>query len=200
MKQPKVFGIGFHKTGTTSLAAALSELGYRVTGPDWVDEPRIGERVRELAFAAVERFDAFQDNPWPLLYPELDERYPGSRFVLTLRDTEAWISSLKRHFGTGETPMRRWIYGHGSPVGHEDVYVARYEAHNAEVLDYFRDRAGDLLVMDITRGDGWEKLCPFLGLDIPDRPFPHSNRASKREWQARKRTVRDRIRELLTGD
>jgi Sulfotransferase domain len=29
--------------------------------------------------------------------------------------------------------------------------------------------------MDITNGDGWDKLCPFLGLDIPDTPFPKSN-------------------------
>ncbi|HEX8335676.1 MAG TPA: sulfotransferase [Pyrinomonadaceae bacterium] len=36
-----------------------------------------------------------------------------------------------------------------------------------------------LLVMDITAGDGWEVLCPFLGVEIPDRPFPHENRTRR---------------------
>ena len=30
-----------------------------------------------------------------------------------------------------------------------------------------------LLVIDITKGDGWQKLCPFLGVDVVATPFPH---------------------------
>src|SRR5215472_9937783 len=44
LMKTKVFGIGFHKTATTSLAKALSYLGYRVTGPNWVDNPNPAER------------------------------------------------------------------------------------------------------------------------------------------------------------
>jgi hypothetical protein len=196
MIEPKVFGIGFHKTATTSLAAALTTLGYRVTGPDWVSEPDIEHRAHDLAIEAAERFDGFQDNPWPLLYRDLDQRFPGSRFVLTVRETEPWIRSVVRHFGTGETPMRRWIYGFGSPVGHEDVYVERYERHNREVRDYFRERPDDLLEMDITQGDAWEKLCPFLGVPVPQADFPHRNRMTARERAARKDTLKSRIRSL----
>jgi hypothetical protein len=29
--------------------------------------------------------------------------------------------------------------------------------------------------MDITAGDGWEKLCGFLGMPVPDAPFPHEH-------------------------
>jgi hypothetical protein len=177
----KVFGIGFHKTGTKSLARALRQLGYRVTGSNWVHEPDIGRRVHRLAFELAERFDAFQDNPWPLLYRELDLRFPGSRFILTLRPAEAWIRSVVRHFGAESTPMRQWIYGAGSPLGNEEIYLERYARHNREVLEYFRDRPGDLLVLHITDGEGWEKLCPFLGLAVPAVPFPHLNRSETRE-------------------
>jgi hypothetical protein len=49
----KVFCIGFHKTGTTSLRVALELLGYRVTGPNGVQDPDIGKNVHELAYSLV---------------------------------------------------------------------------------------------------------------------------------------------------
>lgn len=184
----KVFCIGFHKTGTTSLAKALKELGYTVTGPNAVRDPNISQNVYDVAFPLVEKFDAFQDNPWPLLFRELDERYPNSKFILTVRRPEDWIRSQVKHFGTDVTPMRQWIYGVGSPEGNEAVYVERFELHNREVLSYFQDRSDDLLVMDLAAGDGWEKLCPFLGKEIPEISFPHANKAEDRSgsrWRRR---------------
>jgi hypothetical protein len=177
----KVFGIGFHKTGTTSLADALSHLGYRITGPNEVDNPNIAQEVYELAFDLANRFDAFQDNPWPVLYRELDERFPGSKFILTLRPTHDWIRSMVNHFNEDETPMRKWIYGVGCPKGNEDIYIARYERHNREVMDYFKNRRQQFLFLNITAGEGWAKLCPFLGEPIPAIPFPCSNPAPVRE-------------------
>jgi len=178
--KPKVFGIGFHKTGTSSLAAALQYMGYRVTGPNAVHNPEIAKQVYSIAFELVEQFDAFQDNPWPLLYRELDHQYPGSRFILTVRPTAAWIRSVVSHFGQQSTPMRQWIYGLGSPEGNEAVYVSRYEKHNLEVLNYFSARPNDLLVLKITEGEGWEKLCPFLDSPVINQPFPHENKQSSR--------------------
>ena len=175
--KPKVFCIGFHKTGTTSLELALKKLGYRVTGSFGTKDPDIANKLHEMAYARVANFDAFEDNPWPLLYKELDERFPRSKFILTRRPTDAWIRSQVKDFALTETPMRRWIYGEsaGCPEGNESTYIARYERHNKEVLEYFADRPDDLLVFDLPKGDGWDKLCPFLGHDIPDEPFPHVN-------------------------
>jgi hypothetical protein len=176
----KVFCIGFHKTGTTSLETALTKLGYKVTGCFGTKDPDIANKVHEMAYAKVDKFDAFQDNPWPILYRELDERFPGSKFILTRRPTESWINSQVKDFATAETPMRRWIYGDnaGCPAGNEEIYKARYERHNREVQEYFADRPDDLLVIDLPNDDGWSRLCPFLGHPVPDEPFPHSNKAS----------------------
>src|SRR5210317_30486 len=159
--KPKVFSIGFHKTGTTSLEIALRKLGYRVRGCFGTKDPDIADKVFDMAFAMVADYDAFEDNPWPVLYRELDERFPGSKFILTRRPADAWIRSQVKDFATTETPMRGWIYGEnaGCPEGNEDVYVARYERHNREVLEYFKDRPDDLLVFDLPAGDGWDKLC-----------------------------------------
>jgi hypothetical protein len=179
--KPKVFCIGFHKTGTKSIAVALQHLGYRVTGPNGLNDPRIEVNVIAMADGLVSQYDAFQDNPWPIIYRELDVKYPGSKFVLLLRDSDAWIRSLVRHFGRTETPMRKWIYGLGCPEGNEDIYVRRFEIHNTEVMNHFEHRPQDLLILDLAKGNGWELLCPFLGADIPDVPFPHANQASDRE-------------------
>ncbi|MBF2758887.1 MAG: hypothetical protein ISN28_01250 [Ectothiorhodospiraceae bacterium AqS1] len=172
----KVFGIGFHKTGTTSLAEALRLLGYRVTGPNGAHDPQIANNVLRLIDDLVPRYDAFQDNPWPIVYQELDKRYPGSKFILTVRDPESWIRSQVGYFGDRKTPMREWIYGVGCPLGNEGIYLERYRAHNEDVLEYFRDRPQDFIRLDITAGEGWEGLCEFLGKGIPDMPFPHRNR------------------------
>ena len=113
----KVFCIGFHKTGTTSLGVALRRLGYRVTGPNGVKDRKISENVFPMAHDLVKKYDAFQDNPWPIIYKEMDAAYPGSKFILLERNPESWIRSQVKHFGRRNTPMRKWIYGVGCPQG-----------------------------------------------------------------------------------
>ena len=185
MSRSKIFGIGFHKTATSSLAAALRHLGLRVTGPNGVRNPRITQELYQITSKLVEQYDAFQDNPWPIIYQELDHNYANSKFILTIRPTEEWIQSVVRHFGRESTPMREWIYGVGYPKGNEQTYISRYERHNREVLAYFENRANDLLVLRITEGEGWAKLCNFLALPVPSMPFPHANEASERERKKR---------------
>jgi hypothetical protein len=53
--------------------------------------------------------------------------------------------------------------------------LAAYRRHNFSVLDFFDDRPDRLLVMDMSRGDGWNKLAPFLNRPTPNTPYPHTN-------------------------
>ena len=117
MNEKKVFVIGFPKTGTTSLQSALTTLGYKVKGEFGMKDPNISRKVYEMAFRFVEQYDAFEDNPWCVIFKELDKKYPGSKFILTLRPTEPWIKSQVDHFGTTTLPIREWIYGVGYPKG-----------------------------------------------------------------------------------
>ena len=173
----KVFCIGFHKTGTTSMHRALDHLGYRVCGVRKDLEHSVASGDLGRLFEVVDRFDAFEDNPWPLVFRELDAAYPGSRFVLTRRDVRDWFASVVNHFGAVSRPMRELIYGPGAgaPLGHEAAYVARHLRHIEEVRAWFAGR-DDLLELDLGAGDGWEKLCRFLELPPPHGAFPHSNR------------------------
>jgi hypothetical protein len=191
----KVFGIGFHKTGTTSLRDALRLLGYRVTGPNAVHEQQLAD-LSSWAAELAEHYDGFQDDPWPLLFREMDQRFPGSKFVLTVRNPDDWYKSVLRHFGDKNTFMRKFIYGIGHPRHNEHVYKTRVQAHNRDVMDYFASRPNDLLVMDLTNGDGWDKLCPFLGHRAPQARFPHANSGMPSWLRRSRRRVRLLRRQL----
>lgn len=176
----KIFCIGFHKTGTKSIGAALAMLGYRVCGPVGVNNPDIAHRWPDVITPMLEQYDAFQDNPWPILFQSLDQYRPDSKFILTYRPEHLWWDSILAHFGTHTTPMREWIYGEGAPAGHEQIYRQRYREHNQAVLSYFKSRPQDLLALDITAGCEWRPLCQFLGVSEPKEPFPFINQRTRR--------------------
>lgn len=201
LRTPKIFCIGFQKTGTSSLGDALRHLGYSVIGGRGTYDPNIAQTATRWVDRYLPRHDAFRDNPWAILYEYLDRKCPGSRFILTQRDSASWIASVVGSFEKKRpTPMRQWIHGHASPIGHEDSYVARYEQHNADVLEYFAGRGQDLLVMELAKGDNWEKLCRFLQVDIvQDLPFPRRNALEdkkKLSFKARRylRKIRRRLK------
>ncbi len=174
----KVFGIGFQKTGTTTLKFALYALGYDVKGGGFELVPELRKGNLAPAFEIVDQFDAFEDHPWPNLYRELDTYAPGSKFILTVRDEESWLKSVVNHFGFVPDIMQKYTYGVGFPAGYEDVFLDRYRSHNAEVRAHFADRPDDLLELNLFEEAGWDALCAFLGKPVPDEPFPHLNKGS----------------------
>lgn len=196
----KVFGIGFHRTGTTTLNECLKSLGFSHKGYDLdllrkVDRGEL-EEVRRVA----DRYECFDDWPWPLIFRSLDEWYPDAKFILTTRKSpEVWLDSVKRHAKTtGPTESRQIIYGHPRVEGHEDVYLERYRRHNQEVREYFSDRPDDLLEICWETGSDWEDLCTFLDMEVPDRPLPHANKSTllqhltmaHKRWQ---RLIREKL-------
>ena len=201
----KIFGIGFQKTGTASLAQALRLLGFEVAhgivinGPKGVtiEPPVTTEKILPLALARAREVDAVCDNPFPLLYRELDAAFPGAKFILTTRETHDWLKSMQRHFGERESDAMRWIYGVSRPKGHEAHCMRIYDNHNRAVRAYFAHRPNDLLQMDFGTGEGWKRLCAFLDRPIPSAAFPHDNTAEEREhkrnsiWRKFKAAIRN---------
>lgn len=183
-RRPKVFCIGFQKTGTTSLYGALTTLGYRtaaVVGRD-LSASQLQDRGAALCIETMADYDAAQDMPWPLFFRQLDAAFPGSKFILTVREPESWYRSIDAHFGAEPTAMGAFTYGDdaAAPTGARDRYIATYTAHNETVRSYFADRPDDFLEMDLARGDGWAALCGFLECDLPAAPFPVRNRREDR--------------------
>ena len=97
----KIFCIGYNKTGTTTLEWILKALGYKL--PNQLEqEMRIVKQLylgNFLPFTEFcDQYDAFQDMPFSqgVVYAQADCLFPGSKFILTVRDPNEWYESLVR--------------------------------------------------------------------------------------------------------
>ncbi|MBZ0171857.1 MAG: hypothetical protein K8E66_05710, partial [Phycisphaerales bacterium] len=172
-----VWVVGLNRTGTTSLAHALCRLGY----PN-LHYPNASFMIRGDR-SIFREWRGGSDIPVAAFYQKLDEDYPASKFILSTRDQGSWLRSVISHFErvprdldqTDSGLIRKKVYGHVRPT--PEQFSAAWDRHHAAVRAYFRVRPNDLIEMDITRGDGWARLCPFLGVPVPADPYPNANRS-----------------------
>ena len=183
----RVFGVGLQKTATTSLDRAFGILGLDHLHWGTGEAPRVWREMTSTGRSStLEKFYALSDLPIPLLYQELDRGYPGSKFILTIRDEGKWLSSVEKLWDYRFNPTR-WIWEvfpfshhihtvlYGRRTFDREIFLARYRRHNSDVREYFRDRPEDLLVMDMDAGAGWEELCGFLKVSVPAVGYPRGN-------------------------
>jgi hypothetical protein len=161
------------------LCEALKTLGYSA-----VKYPRTIECIGA-------DFDAAVDITVVAWMEELDRRWPGAKWVLTIRDESAWVDSCREYFSRPVEKLhspeaisfmravRQDVYGVAD--FDEERWIESYRHHSARIRTMLAHRPGDLLAFDVTQKDAWGILCSFLGLPVPSIPFPHLNR---RRWQA----------------
>jgi len=192
----KVFGIGLSRTGTTSLTQALNILGYKAIHFPHDDVTR-AELYRffavgsgRLSLALLQEANAITDTPVCCVFKALDQAYPGSQFILTVREKHAWLTSCRSFWLEQVEPYcrekpERWLAQylrviHERLYGRQDyepeTFSKAYDTYTAEVKEYFRERPQDLLILDICAGEDWSQLAPFLEVPIPETPFPWENR------------------------
>ena len=177
-----IFCVGLEKTGTTSLASALDHLNFTVWrsapvsgGRFSVNNPNIAADALPECLNRIEAGNVFIQQPWAWLWEEWADRFPTARFILTVRDEDDWWRSNLTYFANRGTEMRRWVYGHPAPRGHEAAYRKVFRTHNQKVRERF---AGSprFLELDVCAGDGWKKLCPFVDRPVLEGVFPHMNK------------------------
>ena len=174
MVTQKIFGIGLSKTGTNTLCRALEILGYSA-------------KHAPHSFEEVARHDVAANNFVADHFEELDRRHPGSRFIYTVRERDAWLGSFRHHWWRkgksaqlranpkGKVSMRRLYQTERFDAALLDD---SYDRHDRRVLSYFQDRPDDLLTIDLCApGEKWPALCGFVGRPLPETPFPHKNAA-----------------------
>lgn len=192
--KPKIFGIGLSKTGTSSLAAALTTLGFSTL--DWMN-PLTCELFSE---DDLHLFDAFTDTPVTACMEFLYHLFPASKFLYTIRSIDDWEKSItdhvRRHFGytdfakAKEAMQRRDAFHQGLRFSnlHRSLYFNHgsyrdaFRAHDQRVREFFRNKPPNrFLEFNIFAGHGWQELCAFTGNAVPVEPFPWMNRRPDRQ-------------------
>ncbi|MEE4362186.1 MAG: sulfotransferase family protein [Pseudomonadales bacterium] len=194
----KVIGAGFGRTGTASLKIALETL---LQAPCYHMSEVLGNagHVDLWLDAAAGRpdwnaifgnFASTVDFPASNYWRELADAYPEAKVILSVRDAERWFESTQDTIfsktlqdiqaGTRWGRMcKATIDDHlGGDLNDKDAVIAAFHAHSARVQDAF----GPERLLVFQASDGWAPLCGFLGVPVPDSPYPHVN--SKEEFDA----------------
>ena len=185
-----VVGAGFGRTGTLSLKLALEQLGFapchhmvEVFGnpdqaPVWHKAAR-GEKVDWDALLAGYR--ASVDWPSCHFWREL-AAHPDAKVILSTAIRNAGTKHFETIFRVMENPPprgERTVLGMAKYIVREKTFGGRTEAHVLDVLarheaEVKRMIAPErLLVFDVA--EGWEPLCRFLGVAVPEGAFPRTN-------------------------
>ncbi|KAI1334585.1 P-loop containing nucleoside triphosphate hydrolase protein [Xylariaceae sp. FL0016] len=133
------------------------------------------------------------------LIDEIVAAYPDAQFILTVREPETWAKSIWNTIGkldeaSTSFPLAfikrfdkanlafcdlvnlifgRITGGHGRTDAGYQHAMAEFQRHNEKAKSMIPPE--QLLVVKLEDGLGWEQICPFLGVDIPDTPYPRQN-------------------------
>ena len=153
-------------------------------------------------------YDACLDFPGCLFWKDLHEAYPEAKVILTYRDADSWLRSMQYsifHFldwkmwhlwrivDYRETrPMLAMLetgFGIFCNNNYGDRCKQAYRNHNELV----RKTIPKEQLLEVELGQGWGPLCEFLGLPVPDTPYPHKNTSDN----FRKVTEEERTKSLF---
>ncbi|KAI5921445.1 P-loop containing nucleoside triphosphate hydrolase protein [Camillea tinctor] len=143
-------------------------------------------------------YDIIIEMPFFMIHSVV-KAYPDAKFLLTERDPEKWATSYINTVGKIQTlfssfpfsllslfddyacrmkefGMRMTRYctnGYGiTPEGRASL-VENYKDYIAEVKRIVPPE--QLKVCKLEDGFGWEQICPYIGVPVPDMPWPSLN-------------------------
>jgi len=216
----QVIGAGFGRTGTLSLKAALERLGFAKCHHMFEVGQDPAQQSYWLAISRGERvdwddvFEGYQsscDFPSCVYWEELHRHFPDSKVILSTRDPEKWYQSAADTIYAISTSLPTWIPSKQARGLREmvlgivwnGVFDGRFE-DKEYALSVFRDHEKHvkdsvaperLLIFEAK--DGWEPLCRFLGVPVPDEPFPNLNDTASIQHIARRMKMLSRLPWLL---
>ncbi|KAL0084759.1 P-loop containing nucleoside triphosphate hydrolase protein [Phycomyces blakesleeanus] len=199
----KIIGAGYGRTGTNSLRLALETLGYRTHHMsqlmgDSVQDPFVWQRAYDNPGSHPDewesvygKYDAAIDWPTVTVYEQLLKKYPDAKVILTVRSAESWYKSMcntifkffeddtKQHpeHITNVITFQRstmfdgYIKGDLSKIKNKEELCWIFDEHIKRVKALVPPE--NLLVLEL--GEGWSRLCEFLGCPVPEIPYPNTN-------------------------
>jgi len=196
----QVIGSGFGRTGTKSLKTALEILGV---GPCYHMEEVLKRPSHIKAWYNISRdqpadwatlFQGFKsavDFPASIFYKELLAAYPEAKVIHTVRDPARWYDSTYETIYNASALFPLWLRKIIPTISYfskmerrliwERLFEGRFEDRQ-RTLEFFEAYTNEvkksvpaeqLLIFSVK--EGWEPLCTFLDLPVPDVPFPFVN-------------------------
>src|SRR5699024_3030525 len=115
---------------------------------------------------------------------------------------EQWYNSVTKfhakRFGKGSVPTKEdlqeaqyvwkgWMWEcnrimYNTPeddVYNKKILIKTYTAYNEAVKKYFKNRPNDLLTINLSEEQSYQKLMQFLEIDSPFSDFPWENKTEK---------------------
>lgn len=195
----KVIGAGLGRTGTYALKHALEQIGY---GPCYhmaevIMNPQRRAQWEAIAAGKTPDWDAMFEGysasvDWPACnyYREIMVHYPDAKIILTSRPADVWYDSASvtiftdkvRGFG-GAMLDALFRDSLGADLSDRAAVTAAFDSHNEEVRAHVP--ASNLL--EFSPAEGWGPLCDFLGVAVPETPFPRMN--TREEYVERLKSI-----------
>jgi len=201
IKTQYIFQLGMVCAGSTSLCEALNileipSLHWQAPNLKVFETKVIPKNIklnRRLFYPYDKKWRGFLDFNGVHFYKTLYEMYPESKFIYTWRAYDPWLKStlrLAQNQWNGGIPVRighspQTLLINNNPgminqdMSEKELALVKqdkqiYWEKNQEIPDFFKNDPR-FLEMRICDGnnDGWERLCDFLGKDIPAVDFPH---------------------------
>ena len=179
---PKIFCIGLHKTGTSSLHHYAKNSNLNSTHSiNWNNN-----------FIKINSYDFFCDGgshfnntDKEFNFIDLYTRYPDSKFILQTRDTKKWVISKCKHCGWENNTVLEinditklkhdtWRY---KSILNIEKFITHKIVYESKVMDFFeKNDKSRLLIIDVTTNkDSCAILNKFLGINVISE-IPHVNK------------------------
>ena len=193
----KIIGSGFGRTGTMTMKTALEGLGLGpchhmieiMQHPEQLAHWKALSAGRDVDLRNVFAGYVSQvDRPGAHIFAESAAAFPDARVIHTERPADDWWRSFNGTIGKFfrlyqqfelpphsrdlfDTMSGYFVKADFPDLTDRESVIAAYEHHNARVREVIApDR---LLVFNVA--EGWAPLCGFLGVPVPDTPFPHTH-------------------------
>ena len=192
-----MIGAGWGRTGTTTAAAALEQLGFGPcvqmqtmwTRPDLAEVwNKHHSGVAADWRSVLAEFESCVDWPGCFEWREFSALWPDALVLLTVRDPESWYASViaSIHAWTapgvdveGPPSVARLLasvwdeeFGGWERVLDRDHAIACFVNH----LETVRAQCPESRLVEWRVADGWEPLCRALDVPVPKAPLPHLNK------------------------
>ncbi|KAI7854893.1 P-loop containing nucleoside triphosphate hydrolase protein [Circinella umbellata] len=198
----EVICASFGRSGTDSLRTALNKLGYNThhMRTMFMNLENCHSELFTEAYKHPERptdwdliykdYNAACDWPTASFIKPLMSKYPNAKILMIVRDPDSWYRSVKNTIfkhnnliaADGDenkkklseminTTVLDGAFGNPELFNDEQVIKQKFVDH----IEWVKKNVPEdnLLIMEL--GEGWDRLCQFLGKPVPNEPYPHTN-------------------------